>query len=91
MILYFQEKKNISVNPHYYRNYLFSCLVSRLVYICEYLCWCFQVKDALDRLDRHRDPLQSPLVSRVTLAGLMVLTAEDIRDEGLPDWMQVCQ
>lgn len=48
------------------------------------------MKDALDRLDRHRDPLQSPLVSRVTLAGLMVLTAEDIRDEGLPDWMQVC-
>ena len=48
-----------------------------------------QVKDALDLLDRHHDPLQTTRVSRVSFAGLMVLTAQDIREEGLPDWMQV--
>ncbi|CAB1114725.1 unnamed protein product [Ectocarpus sp. CCAP 1310/34] len=47
-----------------------------------------QIKDALDLLDRHHDPLQSGTVSKLSLAGLMVLTAEDIREEGLPDWMQ---
>ncbi|CAM9972397.1 unnamed protein product [Ectocarpus sp. 12 AP-2014] len=49
----------------------------------------FSIKDALDLLDRHHDPLQSGRVSKLSLAGLMVLTAEDIREEGLPDWMQV--
>lgn len=49
-----------------------------------------QVKHALDMLDRHHDdPLQSARLSRLSLAGLMVLTAEDIREEGMPDWMQV--
>lgn len=48
-----------------------------------------QVKYALDLLDRYRDPLGSTRM-RVSLAGLMVLTAERIRDQGLPDWMQVC-
>lgn len=48
-----------------------------------------QVKYALDLLDRYRDPLASARASRVSVAGLMVLTAEDIRDEGMPDWMQV--
>lgn len=52
-------------------------------------CACtLQVKDALDLLDHHRDPLASTRM-RVSLAGLMVLTAEGIRDQGLPDWMQV--
>lgn len=47
------------------------------------------MKDALDLLDRHHDPLQSTRVSRLSFAGLLVLTAQDICDEGLPDWMQV--
>lgn len=47
------------------------------------------MKDALDLLDRHRDPLQSTRLSRLSFAALLVLTAQDIRDEGLPDWMQV--
>ncbi|CAM9841240.1 unnamed protein product, partial [Sphacelaria rigidula] len=48
----------------------------------------FSVKDALFRLRSCRDPLSSS-GTKVSLAGLMALTAEDIRDEGLPDWMQV--
>lgn len=48
-----------------------------------------KVKDALDILDCHCDPLVPDEVSRVSVSGLMVLTAEDIRDEGLPEWMQV--
>lgn len=48
-----------------------------------------KVKDALDLLDRHCDPLVPDGVSCVSVSGLMVLTAEDIRDEGLPGWMQV--
>ena len=47
------------------------------------------MKDALDLLDCHCDPLVPDEVSRVSVSGLMVLTAEDIRDEGLPEWMQV--
>eukprot|EP00752_Nemacystus_decipiens_P008498 g7591.t2 len=48
----------------------------------------FSVKAALDILDRHHDPLQPTRVSRLSFAGLLALTAQDIRDEGLPDWVQ---
>ncbi|CAN0096263.1 unnamed protein product, partial [Discosporangium mesarthrocarpum] len=47
----------------------------------------FSIREALSRLHQHKDPLVEGMT--VSLAELMVLTAEDIREEGHPDWMQV--